>query len=198
MYLYYLFCKTKEVSNYIVKSLDDCDVTIIEDSTKLFEINQKDSLLILHIDSYDGDAIELVKLLLKDSKNLKILVLINNVNFLQGTALFQAGVRGYGNAYMHGALLHQAIDVIKSENIWIYPELAQHLIKNLTKSKNKTGLDLLSKAEKECAVLAASGSSNKEISQLLDRQEITVKKHLSSAYKKLGLKNRIELALYVN
>jgi len=198
MHLYYLFSKTKEVSNYVLKSLNDYDVTVIKDSTILFEINEKDSLLILHLDSYDGDVIELVNFLLKDVKHLKILALTNNINFLQGTNLLQAGVRGYGNVYMHGVLLHQAIDVIMSENIWIYPELAQHLIKNLTKSENKASLDVLSEAEKECALLAASGSSNKEIANLLDRQEITIKKHLSATYKKLGIKNRMELALYLN
>jgi DNA-binding NarL/FixJ family response regulator len=87
-----------------------------------------------------------------------------------------------------------------SGNVWIYPELAHYLIKNLKKneSRNDHVLDVLSKHEKECTLLVAQGSSNKEIANLLDLQEITIKKHLSSVYKKLGFKNRMELALFVN
>ena len=46
-------------------------------------------------------------------------------------------------------------------------------------------------------MLASNGSSNKEIAILLDLQEITIKKHLSSVYKKFSIKNRIELVLYL-
>jgi len=198
MKIYYLYSKTKEVSKYIVESLKKYEITLIHDSSLLFDVDTKDSILLLHIESYDEDAVELVKYLLKDLKDLKILALSNNVNFLNGTALLQAGVKGYGNVYMHNVILEQAVEVIMSLNVWIYPELAQHLIKNLTKDEsiNEDKLAKLSKHEKECAILACEGNSNKDIASLLDVQEITIKKHLSSVYKKLSLKNRMELALY--
>lgn len=200
MKLYYFFSRSKEVSNSVLRSLDDYDLTVISDSSLLFDMDKSNPLLLLHINSYDGNSVELVQYLLKESKNLKILALSSKVDFLEGTALLQAGVQGYGNVYMHGVLLHQAIEVITSGNVWIYPELAHYLIKNLKKndSKNNHLMDALSKHEKECAFLAAQGSSNKEIADLLTLQEITIKKHLSSAYKKLGVKNRMELALFVN
>ena len=166
----------------------------------MFNIDKKNSLLILHIDSYDESVVELVKYLLKEFKELKILALSNNINYLEGVSILQSGVKGYGNVYMHSVLLQQAVDVIVSGNVWIYPELANHLIKNLTKNSNEDKLDrldILSEHEKECAVLASDGNSNKEIAMLLNLQEITIKKHLSSVYKKLSLKNRIELALYI-
>ena len=199
MHIYYFYSKVKEVSKYVVESLSAYEITMIEKSTDLFDINPKNSILILHIDSYSDDMIELVKYLLKDMQNLKIFALTNSVDFLEATNLLQVGVKGYGNVYMHNVHLHQAVDVIMSGNIWIYPELANHLVKNLKKNENvdNAKLHYLSEHEKECAILVAEGNSNKEIATLLDKQEITIKKHLSSAYKKLGVKNRVELALYL-
>lgn len=200
MHLYYLYSKVKEVNAHVINSLSDYDITTIDDSSKLFDIDSKeDAILLLHVDSYDQDICELVEYLLKDIKDLKIFALSNRVSFSEGVSLLQAGVKGYGNTYMHDIHLYQAVDIIASGNLWIYPELALHLIKNLTKAENvdESRLDSLSEHERECALLAAEGNSNNEIATLLDRQEITVKKHLSSVYKKLGIKNRMELALYL-
>ena len=200
MNIYYLYSKQIEITNYISLSLSKYKIKLLKNSSELFEIDEKDSLLILHIDSYDEDSVDLIKYLVKDFIDLKILALSNNVNYLEGMSILQAGVKGYGNVYMHNVLLEQAVEVIMSGNVWIYPELANHLIKNLTKSSDEDKsdrLDKLSGHEKECAVLAIEGNSNNEIASLLDRQEITIKKHLSSVYKKLGVKNRMELALYL-
>ena len=200
MNIYYLYSKQTEITSYISLSLSKYKIMLLKNSSDLFDIDEKDSLLILHIDSYDENTVELVNYLIKEFKDLKILALSNNVNYLEGVGILQAGVKGYGNVYMHSVLLEQAVDVIMSDNVWIYPELANHLIKNLAKDSNKdklSKLEKLSEHEKECAILAADGNSNKDIATLLNLQEITIKKHLSSAYKKLSLKNRIELALYI-
>jgi len=199
--MYYLYSNFKDVSKYIIDSLSDTNIVKIDDVSKLFEVDAENSLLILHINSYEKNSLELIEQLLKDLADLKILALSNNTNFLEGTKLLQIGVKGYGSTYMHGVHLKQAIDLIMSENVWIYPELANHLIKNITKSsvpKNyDEQLEKLSQHEKECAILVSNGNSNKEIASLLKVQEVTVKKHLSSVYKKFELKNRIELALFL-
>jgi len=201
MKIYYLYSEIEEVKRYVIDSLMAYNLTKVEDVSELFNINPKESLIILHIDSNENSSIEVISELLKEFENIKILALANSVNFIEGTKLLQIGVKGYGNVYMHSVLLNQAVDLIMSQNVWIYPELAQHLIKNITKQEIPTSyddrLEKLSKHEKECAILASDGNSNIEIASLLGVQEVTIKKHLSSVYKKLSLKNRIELALYL-
>lgn len=54
--------------------------------------------------------------------------------------------------------------------------------------------EVLSEREREVARLAAGGLSNAEISKNLYISEITVKKHLSAVFDKLGLKRRSQLA----
>lgn len=51
----------------------------------------------------------------------------------------------------------------------------------------------ISKRELEVIRLACSGKSNREIEELLFISEKTVKFHLSNAYRKLGIRNRVEL-----
>ncbi len=53
----------------------------------------------------------------------------------------------------------------------------------------------LSEREREVALLVGRGLSNKEIAARIFVTPDTVKKHLSSAYSKLGVRNRTELAL---
>ncbi len=56
----------------------------------------------------------------------------------------------------------------------------------------------LSPRETEVATLLAEGRSNKEIAQHLDVSEPTVKKHIGHVLRKLGLQDRLQVALFVS
>lgn len=56
----------------------------------------------------------------------------------------------------------------------------------------------LSPRETEVTTLLAEGRSNKEIAQYLDVSEPTVKKHIGHVLRKLGLQDRLQVALYVS
>jgi DNA-binding NarL/FixJ family response regulator len=58
------------------------------------------------------------------------------------------------------------------------------------------GADLLSGREMEVARMIAVGASNREIAGRLHITEGTVKNHVSSMLRKLGLRDRTQLALY--
>jgi DNA-binding NarL/FixJ family response regulator len=55
---------------------------------------------------------------------------------------------------------------------------------------------LVSQREKEIVQLVAQGFHNKEIGENLFISEQTVKNHLSNIFDKLGVSDRLELALY--
>ena len=59
------------------------------------------------------------------------------------------------------------------------------------------GWSSLTRAQRRVAVLAAEGLSNPEIAQRLTLSRGTVKAHLAASYRKLGLANRLELAVAV-
>jgi DNA-binding NarL/FixJ family response regulator len=86
--------------------------------------------------------------------------------------------------------------------------MGQDLLKRLIEvSSNLAGnqaekveqhLKLLTKREKQVALEAAKGLSNKEIARILKITERTVKAHLSSSFERLGAKDRLHLALMLN
>jgi DNA-binding CsgD family transcriptional regulator len=60
-----------------------------------------------------------------------------------------------------------------------------------------TGPDALTAAERRVCRQAAEGHTNREIAQALFVTEKTVERHLSSAYHKLGIRSRFQLAAAV-
>jgi DNA-binding CsgD family transcriptional regulator len=56
-----------------------------------------------------------------------------------------------------------------------------------------TGVEALTGGERRVAELAAAGCTNREIAQLLFVTERTVEVHLTSAYRKLGIRSRRDL-----
>lgn len=57
-----------------------------------------------------------------------------------------------------------------------------------------TGPDALTPAERRVCRQAAQGRTNREIAQALVVTEKTVERHLSSAYQKLGIRSRFQIA----
>ena len=64
--------------------------------------------------------------------------------------------------------------------------------------QEKQGLDNLSQRQREILSLLANGESNKEISRTLNISAGTVKAHLESLYRRLGVKNRTQAAMLMN
>jgi DNA-binding CsgD family transcriptional regulator len=58
----------------------------------------------------------------------------------------------------------------------------------------RTGVDSLTASERRVCELAAAGKSNPEIAQMLFVTRATVESHLHSAYRRLEISSRRELA----
>ncbi|MCX5416825.1 LuxR C-terminal-related transcriptional regulator [Streptomyces sp. NBC_00059] len=61
-----------------------------------------------------------------------------------------------------------------------------------------TGRDSLTASERRIAALAAAGRTNAEISELLHLARRTVETHLTSTYRKLGIRRRVDLPAALN
>lgn len=64
------------------------------------------------------------------------------------------------------------------------------------KPKSPEGFSLTGR-EEQVALNVATGLSNKEIAHALFIKEQTVKHHISSIFRKIGAKNRFEVALWM-
>jgi DNA-binding NarL/FixJ family response regulator len=76
------------------------------------------------------------------------------------------------------------------------PEKISELIKPKKKTKQNKGIELTIRQEQILTLIKERGSSNKMIARTLDISESTVKLHVSLIFKKFGVKNRTQLAVF--
>jgi len=95
-------------------------------------------------------------------------------------------------------LLIKSIRKVAGGEIWLDKRMTSEVMKAFAKS-TETGRrekPLLSDREKEIVQLVAQGYRNREIGEKLFISEQTVKNHLHNIFDKLGVSDRLELALY--
>ena len=99
------------------------------------------------------------------------------------------------NAVVYFRVLDSNKAVVEVENyLYATGQLAQTTLRSVI---GEVELDeLLSEREKEIVQLVAQGYRNKEIGEKLFISEQTVKNHLHNIFDKLGVSDRLELALY--
>ena len=90
------------------------------------------------------------------------------------------------------ASLEQAVALLEEIGARVWRDTARTELGRL--SGRRSHGDELTDAELRVAELAAQGRHNKEIASALFLGVSTVEKHLSSTYRKLGLRSRTELA----
>ncbi len=174
------------------KSLQEKTI-LVDDLEELKNI--KHSLIIINYSACNSMCEEILKTL---SVENKILVLHRTPDIDTAKRILTHGAKGYGNALMRGHFMVSAVETIKDNMIWLYPEFTTMLIKDIpTKNKNNNleKLKVLSEREKEVALLLKDAFTYKDIAQKLDITPRTVKAHASHVYKKLSLKDRLGLAL---
>lgn len=135
------------------------------------------------------------------SPSTKVLVLTSH---FEREPVFRAlwdGARGYLQKSVSSAELLKAIRVVQAGEAWIERNVMSHLLAELPRQEERVkkragSVGLLSKREAEVARFVAEGLSNKELADRLSISEKTVKSHLASIFRKLQLRDRLQLALY--
>ncbi len=93
--------------------------------------------------------------------------------------------------------LIEKINLALQGELVISSPLTQILARSLRPSSQKTSIiDTLTSRELENLKLIASGKSNKDIANKLGITEATVKVHVKNLLKKLGVKSRVEAAIW--
>ena len=109
------------------------------------------------------------------------------------------GARGVVLKQSASDLLVKSIREVYNGEIWLDNRMTAEVIDAFKKSAElgqRREKPLLSNREKEIVRLVAQGLRNREISEKLFISEQTVKNHLHNIFDKLGVFDRLELALY--
>lgn len=167
-----------------------------EDAYNLIkEVNPDVVLLDINMPIFNG--LEVLTKLKEDEFECNILMLTihNEVEYLYKAV--ELGVNGYILKDSEADALIKAIRLIYKGETYIQPNMASLLFKMINgelekKSKHET----LSAREVEVLGLLAKGLLNKQIAEKLGISEKTIKNHISRIYKKIGVADRTQAAVY--
>jgi len=136
----------------------------------------------------------------------KVIVLVGSISEDFEWALLKAGVRGCCPNDLKPQDLKQVVLTVQQGELWIRRRLTSRLVDELgkTTSKNKAYrsqfglLNHLTQREFDIALRVSKGESNKQIAQECSITERTVKAHLTEVFQKLGVTDRLNLAIFMS
>ena len=210
--------ENESIATHWGRSLEDiCQVRIADRFSSLHEYLKdfRPSVVLIDIDFTGFDVIQDVPLIVKISPESKIIVLTSRFDETEAISIIKAGAQGYALTNGDVLLLRKSVEVIRRGEFWIPRYLMTRLIEEMQQGLDKqlanpsassnttmlptpiTRFDQLTRREHQIAELITNGHSNKEIGNLLKISESTVKAHLSAIYHKLGVLDRLSLALLI-
>lgn len=138
---------------------------------------------------------EATALIRQNNPEARILILTSFGEIVELAHALQAGALGCLLKDSHTDDLLHAIRSVNRGHLAIPKTLAPVLMNQ--PGSPKTGHLHLTDREQEIVALVALGMSNKEIAERLNLSAHTVRSHVSSVLKKLGLTNRTQVAVYL-
>jgi two-component system, NarL family, nitrate/nitrite response regulator NarL len=160
----------------------------------------KPDVLLLDLRMPDKDGLAVLEEVNFDNLPTRVIVLTAAEDDGDVVRAMRLGARGVVLKQSATDLLVRSIQRVHAGEIWLDNLMTAEVMKAFSKSFSESGLrrekPLLSEREKEIVQHVAQGFRNKEIGEKLFISEQTVKNHLHNIFDKLGVSDRLELALY--
>lgn len=162
---------------------------------KLLEI--KPEILLLDINMSKKNGIEVLKEIKSKNIDVKVLILTVHESIEYLLKAVELGADGYIMKDSESAELKKAISVIMNGESYIQPNLIPALNNRLVaRDMDKDKIESLTSRELEVLIQVANGMFNKEIATSLNISERTVKNHISNIFKKIGVFDRTQAAVF--
>ncbi|MGE0822033.1 MAG: LuxR C-terminal-related transcriptional regulator [Candidatus Binatia bacterium] len=140
------------------------------------------------------------------SPQTKVIMFPHIANEREGVALLGAGAHGYCQQDLDEVLLRRMVEVVQRGEVWVGRQLVSSLLdefqsavralqEETTQHSASSGLALLTSREYAIGQHVRRGESNRSIAEHFGIAERTVKAHVTSAFRKLGVRDRVQLAL---
>ena len=199
----YVCSKLEYINSYWKKEFSNkYNIIELEEDTFDFQVNfNNEDVVILDLDQF-SNVEEQLNSFNMIPKTLKVIGILEEPKLAHGAFFIKKGFKSYLGKKINKLITEQVIKTVVDGNVWLYPELMNYIIKhiNINNDENRSSeaLNKLSSKEQEVANLVSDGLSNKDIAQKLDVQLVTIKKHVSSIFSKLNIKDRVALAILIN
>lgn len=189
------------------KSLIGVEGTILEVG-KLSELEDevvrvKPNIALLDYELLSINNIDILRSICAETK---IIVIGNAISEETEWQLLKAGIKGCCGKDAEPAFLKQVVVAVQNGELWIRRTVTCRLINELGKSTAKykaykaslCSLNKLTQREYDIAVHVRNGDNNKQIANACGITERTVKAHLTEVFLKLGVTDRLNLALVLS
>lgn len=159
-----------------------------------------EQLYLLHISGMELDCYEWL-LRHVSGKPIRVGVCSDLPNIREMLECVRLGAKAYCNSHMAALHYKQLLQLLGQGQSWFPPQMLDETFKLAQQSVKpapaEKPLEMLTEREKEIALAVAEGKSNRQIADFYEISEPTVKTHLSNIFKKLELKDRVGLVLYL-
>ncbi|HHW61867.1 MAG TPA: response regulator transcription factor [Syntrophomonadaceae bacterium] len=156
---------------------------------------EKPDVILMDINMPGTDGIAATKVIKKEIPATKIIALTIYEDD-EVIEMVKAGVSAYVLKDVAGSELIETIYRVLDGEVVIHPRVAKRLVKELTSSETKKEEVKLTRREKDVLGMLVKGYSNRDIAEKMFISEKTVKNHMTSIFRKLGVKDRTQAALY--
>lgn len=164
-------------------------------------------VLIVDLNLLGESGINEVSALRDLQPHLHIVVMTKHPNQREEISAVLFGAKAYCSFELNLELLPKVVKTVQANELWVDRKFVSRLlseIEDITQVKHAEaqrldkGISAMTPRETEIASLVAIGSSNRRIAEQLNISERTVKAHLGVIFRKIGITDRLQLALYMN
>jgi DNA-binding NarL/FixJ family response regulator len=130
---------------------------------------------------------------------VKPVLLTAAIDAAESVKALRLGARGVILKESATQLLFRCLQSVMSGEYWVGHERVLDIVQHLRTAGRQTEAapaTLLTRRELQIVSAIIEGASNKDIGQQFNLSEQTVKNHLSHIFDKVGVSNRLELALF--
>ena len=156
------------------------------------------NILLLDLAMPGLTGLEVLRVLSGSSLPTRTILLTASIQRNEIVKALQLGARGLVMKDAASQMLMKAIRIVMAGEYWISRESVSGLVEVLRGHMFPTAVPKFGLTARELEIVASvtSGYSNKEIARRFSLSQETVKHHLTKVFSKLGVSNRLELALF--
>jgi DNA-binding NarL/FixJ family response regulator len=146
----------------------------------------------------DGNTMELLRLIREERRETKVVVLTGLRDSFAASEALAAGASGYVLKAQSARDLIGAIETVAMGRRYVSPLITVRLDLARSDGRGPSGLALLSRRELEILRLVAAGRTSAEIARSLNISTKTIDTHRSNMYRKLSLRNSVDLVRFAS